>query len=249
MTGAGGILGVPELARVREGVVQRHGIETQCSTEPIKVDPEAHPDTREHQAPGGNEQEVVASDLLRVAPPSALRALCARARCQTARRSAGSLSTGTACATSVTPRSSPSATSAMRRPPAPAAIRRQAPVVAENVQFLLAGKEVAAQRDGDAPCSITTACGRLLLAEFASSLRPHPTFPAIDTTRERADLWWLKRSLLAWLLLARDAARLELRAPRPWCWAEPAGQLGSLPRPEAPPRVPGAPLRYRRSCA
>ncbi len=130
-----------------------------------------------------------------------------------------------------------------------AAIRRQAPVVAENVQFLLAGKEVAAQRDGGAPCSITTACGRLLLAEFAYSLRPHPTFPVIDTTRERADLWWLKRSLLAWLLLPRDAARLELRAPRPWCWAEPAGQLGSWPRPEAPPRVPGAPLRYRRSCA
>ena len=77
-----------------------------------------------------------------------------------------------------------------------AAIRRQAPVVAENVRSLLAGKEVAARYDGYAACPITTAYGRLLLAEFDYSLRPHPTLPLIDTTRERADLWWLKRSVL-----------------------------------------------------
>ena len=120
MTGVGGIFGVPEFARVLEGVVQRYGIETHFSTELIKVDPEGHTVTLEHRGPGGNAQEVVAYDLLHVAPPpSVLRALCARARCRTARRSAGSPSTGTACATSATPRSSPSATSAMRRRPRP----------------------------------------------------------------------------------------------------------------------------------
>ena len=39
-------------------------------------------------------------------------------------------------------------------------------MVAENVQFLLAGKEVAAHRDGDAPCSITTALGTDVVGIF-----------------------------------------------------------------------------------
>ena len=197
VTGAGGIFGVPEFARVLEGVVQRYGIETHFSTELIKVDPEGHTVTLEHRGPGGNAQEVVAYDLLHVAPPQRAPRFVRE----------GPLSDGSPFGWVPVDRHS---LRHVRHPEifalgdvcdAPtsktgAAIRRQAPVVAENVRSLLAGKEVAARYDGYAACPITTAYGRLLLAEFDYSLRPHPTLPLIDTTRERADLWWLKRSVL-----------------------------------------------------
>ena len=74
-----------------------------------------------------------------------------------------------------------------------AAIRRQAPVVVANVLATLSGRNPAARYDGYAACPFTTARGKMLLAEFDYSLAPHPTFPFIDTQRERYDMWLLKR--------------------------------------------------------
>lgn len=90
-----------------------------------------------------------------------------------------------------------------------AAIRRQAPVVAANVAASLAGRDLHGRYDGYASCPLTTARNKMLLAEFDYSGRHTPTFPLIDTTRERRDMWFLKRyglPALYWNLMLRGRA-------------------------------------------
>lgn len=74
-----------------------------------------------------------------------------------------------------------------------AAIRKQAPVVVDNVLASLAGQPMRGFYTGYASCPLTTARGKTLLAEFDYTMRPTPTFPVIDTTKERRDMWVLKR--------------------------------------------------------
>jgi sulfide:quinone oxidoreductase len=90
-----------------------------------------------------------------------------------------------------------------------AAIRKQAPVVVENLLAVIAGKEPTASYDGYASCPITTARDRMLLCEFDYSMQPHPTLPLIDTTHERYDMWLLKRyglPFMYWNLMLRGMA-------------------------------------------
>lgn len=74
-----------------------------------------------------------------------------------------------------------------------AAIRKQTPVVAANLQASLAGKPLPASYGGYASCPLTTARNKVLLAEFDYSMQPTPSLPFIDTTHERRDMWFLKR--------------------------------------------------------
>jgi len=90
-----------------------------------------------------------------------------------------------------------------------AAIRKQAPVVVENLLAVMAGREPPARYDGYASCPLTTARHRMLLAEFDYTMRPHPTIPLINTQRERYDMWLLKRyglPFLYWNLMLRGRA-------------------------------------------
>jgi sulfide:quinone oxidoreductase len=93
-----------------------------------------------------------------------------------------------------------------------AAIRKQAPVVARNVVASLSAQPPAAlpaSYDGYASCPLTTSRHTMLLAEFDYTMKPHPSFPLIDTTRERRDMWYLKRyglPLMYWNLMLRGRA-------------------------------------------
>jgi sulfide:quinone oxidoreductase len=93
-----------------------------------------------------------------------------------------------------------------------AAVKKQAPVVAANLIASLnaaTGEPLPARYDGYTACPFTTARNRMLLAEFDYSLTHRPSFPLIDTTKERYDMWLLKRYGLPWLywhLLLRGRA-------------------------------------------
>ena len=90
-----------------------------------------------------------------------------------------------------------------------AAIRKQAPVVAENLTAVMAGNEPTASYDGYASCPLTTARNRMLLAEFDYTMKPHPTIPFIDLQKERYDMWLLKRyglPFLYWNLMLKGRA-------------------------------------------
>jgi sulfide:quinone oxidoreductase len=74
-----------------------------------------------------------------------------------------------------------------------AAVRKQTPVVAANLQASLAGRPLQAHYGGYASCPLTTARDKMLLAEFDYTMNPAPSIPLIDTTHERRDMWYLKR--------------------------------------------------------
>ncbi|GAA4524262.1 FAD/NAD(P)-binding oxidoreductase [Amycolatopsis samaneae] len=87
-----------------------------------------------------------------------------------------------------------------------AAVRKQAPVVVANLLAAQRGAPPPARYGGYASCPLTTARGKTLLAEFDYTMRPAPSIPFLDTTRERTDMWYLKRRglpFLYWNLMLR----------------------------------------------
>jgi sulfide:quinone oxidoreductase len=78
------------------------------------------------------------------------------------------------------------------------AVRQQAPVVVRNLLAQLAGKAATARYDGYGTCPLTTANGRVILAEFVYDGVVTPSFP-LDPYVERRSMWWLKTSLLPFL--------------------------------------------------
>ena len=72
-----------------------------------------------------------------------------------------------------------------------AAIRKQAPVLVDNLLALRAGAPLAARYDGYASCPLVTGYGRLILAEFDYEGRPVESFP-FDQSQERYSMYALK---------------------------------------------------------
>lgn len=79
-----------------------------------------------------------------------------------------------------------------------AAIRKQAPVVVDNLLAVLSQKELQAEYTGYSACPIPTQYGKLMLAEFDYSNTPKMTFP-FDQTKPRWSMWIMKTTLLPWL--------------------------------------------------
>lgn len=72
-----------------------------------------------------------------------------------------------------------------------AAIRKQAPVLVENLLAHRAGQPLPARYDGYASCPLVTGYGRLILAEFDYDGNPAESFP-FDQSQERFSMWALK---------------------------------------------------------
>ena len=76
-----------------------------------------------------------------------------------------------------------------------AAIRKQAPVVAQNMLDVMAGRQPSQRYDGYASCPLITGVGKVILAEFGYDGKLMPSFP-MDMTKERRSMWHLKKDLL-----------------------------------------------------
>ncbi|TLS37274.1 NAD(P)/FAD-dependent oxidoreductase [Pseudalkalibacillus caeni] len=76
-----------------------------------------------------------------------------------------------------------------------AAIRKQAPVVAENLLALLKNKEMKATYDGYTSCPLVTGYNSLVLAEFDYDKNPAESFP-IDQSKERVSMYIMKKDFL-----------------------------------------------------
>lgn len=72
-----------------------------------------------------------------------------------------------------------------------AAIRKQAPVLVENLLAHRAGRPLLARYDGYASCPLVTGYGRLILAEFDYDGNPAESFP-FDQAQERWSMYALK---------------------------------------------------------
>jgi sulfide:quinone oxidoreductase len=76
-----------------------------------------------------------------------------------------------------------------------AAIRKQAPVVVDNLLALRAGQPLTARYDGYTSCPVVTGRGKLIMAEFNYAKEPVETFPA-DQRTERFSMYALKAYML-----------------------------------------------------
>lgn len=82
-----------------------------------------------------------------------------------------------------------------------AAARKQAPIVAENLLTVLAGKAPTALYDGYGSCPLTVERGKILLAEFGYGGKLLPSFPSwlIEGTKPQRLSWLLKCEALPWI--------------------------------------------------
>jgi sulfide:quinone oxidoreductase len=90
-----------------------------------------------------------------------------------------------------------------------AAIRKQAPVVAENIDSYLNGRPLTARYDGYASCPIVTSTHDMLLAEFDYDFNLKPSFPVLDPTKPHRPYWYLKKyglPFMYWNLMLKGLA-------------------------------------------
>ena len=80
-----------------------------------------------------------------------------------------------------------------------AAIRKQAPVVVDNIDAFLKNQALRAKYDGYASCPIVTSSHAMPLAEFDYSLQMRPAFPLLDPTKPHRAYWYLKKYGLPWI--------------------------------------------------
>jgi len=204
-----GMFGVKVFADELERVVAKYGIEVRFNSEMTSVDPSAGKAVIRDNAAGS--EESLHYDLLHVVPPQSAPDWLKRTPLADPANPAGYVDVdkhtlqhkrypeifalGDAGST---PNSKTGA-----------AIRKQAPVLVKNLLAAIEGAAPAAQYGGYASCPLTTARGKMLLAEFDYSLQPAPSIPFIDTTKERSDMWLLKRyglPYMYWNLILKGRA-------------------------------------------
>lgn len=76
-----------------------------------------------------------------------------------------------------------------------AAVRKQAPVLVDNLIAALQGKPLQARYDGYASCPLVTGYSKVVLAEFGYDGKVMETFP-MDQSKERYSMYLLKRHAL-----------------------------------------------------
>lgn len=79
-----------------------------------------------------------------------------------------------------------------------AAIRKQAPVLVDNLLETMHKKQPTQVYNGYGSCPLVTGYGKLVLAEFDYNNEPMETFP-FNQAKERYSMWLLKTKVLPWL--------------------------------------------------
>jgi sulfide:quinone oxidoreductase len=79
-----------------------------------------------------------------------------------------------------------------------AAIRKQAPVVVENICGLIQSKSTPGSYGGYTCCPLVTGYGKTMMAEFDYDNKPKSSFP-MNPAKERYSMWVFKRYILPWL--------------------------------------------------
>lgn len=83
-----------------------------------------------------------------------------------------------------------------------AAIRKQAPVLVDNLLACMRNQPITASYNGYTSCPVLTGYGKLVLAEFDYTNTPTETFP-FDQSKERYSMYLLKKYVLPFLYWTR----------------------------------------------
>lgn len=195
---AGGVLfGVQEYVPALMEYVERYGIDLAFNETLIAVDGEAQEATFKVQRGDETEEVTRGFDMLHVCPPQTGHDFVAQSplandagwidvdqETMQHTRFENVFALGDACST-------PNAKTA-------AAVRKQVPVVADNVVSVMEGKAATASYDGYGSCPLTVERGKIVLAEFTYGGVVAPSFPTWinDGTKATKKAWMLKAKML-----------------------------------------------------
>lgn len=80
-----------------------------------------------------------------------------------------------------------------------AAVRKQAPLVVDNIFNLMNKRQIVEGYDGYGSCPLTTSLRTVMLAEFSYGGQVTPSFPFLDPRKNR-NIWWLGKIIgFPWL--------------------------------------------------
>lgn len=186
------IFGVERYARTLRSVIERKGIETLFRHELVAVRPAAREAVFRHCDRG--DEVVLDYQLLHVVPPQSAPDVVKRSALAD---SAGWVEVDKHTLQHVRFPDVFALGDASSLPTSRtgAAIRKQAPVLVDNLLARRRGAQLTARYDGYASCPLVTGYGKLVLAEFDYNGNPVESFP-FDQSQERYSMYALKAYVL-----------------------------------------------------
>ncbi|MDD5275823.1 MAG: FAD/NAD(P)-binding oxidoreductase [Methylovulum sp.] len=216
-----GIFGVPFFAKALSKVVADYGIKTSFNSNLIAIDGPAKMATFEVTDGEGNKERVTkAFDMIHVTPPQSAPDFIKQSPLANAagwvdvndktlqhNKYPNVFGLGDAGST-------PNAKTA-------AAVRKQVPVVVDNILSLINSTPLREGYDGYGSCPLTTALDKVMLAEFSYGGKVTPSFPWLDPRKNRF-IWWIGKTTgfpwLYWHIMLKgyriDIPHLESYAKR-----------------------------------
>lgn len=187
-TGTDGIFGVKKYADSLYRVIDRKGIEAHFSLELVAL----HPESKEavFEPVGGGDQTVMNYDMIHVTPRQSAPDFI--------KKSSLAAATGWVEVNQHTTQHvrydnvfACGDCSSLPTSKTGAAIRKQAPVLVENLMAKIEGRPLPGDYDGYTSCPLVTGYGSLILAEFDYDKTPKESFP-FDQSQERYSMYALK---------------------------------------------------------
>ncbi len=187
-----GMFGVPFFAKALSKVVANYGIKTHFNHNLVAIDGSKKVATFASTDAEGNKQEVRREfDMIHVTPPQSAPDFIKQSPLandagwvdvnpNTLQHNKYGNIFGLGDATST-----PNAKTA-------AAVRKQVPVVVDNIFKLIEQQNVTEGYDGYGSCPLTTSLNTVMLAEFSYGGKVTPSFPFLDPRKNRWIWWWGK---------------------------------------------------------
>lgn len=183
-----GIFGIPKYAQALNKIVEERNIQTQFSKNLVEVRPE----TREavFRDVNGSEELVLKYDMMHVTPPQGSPSFIKESPLANAEGWVD-VDKHTLQHTKFRNVFSLGDCSSLPCSKTGAAVRKQAPALAENMIAFRAEKPLTGHYDGYASCPLVTGYGKVILAEFGYDGVIMETFP-FDQAQERYSMYALK---------------------------------------------------------
>ncbi len=203
-----GMFGVPFFAKALKKVVEKYGINCNFNNNLVAIDGENKTATFEITDGDGNKQRVDRQfDMIHVTPPQSAPDFIKKSPLAAEsgwvdvhqntlqhNKYANVFGLGDATTT-------PNAKTA-------AAVRKQVPVVVDNILNLKNNAALVEAYDGYGSCPLTTSLSTVILAEFSYAGKVTPSFPFLDP-RTNSYIWWLGKIIgfpwLYWQLMLKGS--------------------------------------------
>lgn len=215
-----GMFGVPFFAKALSLVIKDYGITTHFNHNLVAIDGEAKTATFAATDADGNQSTVTKEfDMIHVTPPQSAPDFI---KTSPLANDGGwvDVHPGTLQHTVFSNIFSLGDVSSTPNAKTAAAVRKQVPVVVDNILKLLESQEVIDGYDGYGSCPLTTSLSTVMLAEFSYGGKVTPSFPFLDP-RINSRLWWFGKTFgFPWLYWHIMLKGLRIDIPHKESYAE-----------------------------